>query len=201
MSDHILVTGGAGFIGSNFIRYLQKNQPQIAITNLDLLTYAGSLENLKNLPILKSITSLRATSAISRWSNPSWQTIRLTPSFILQPNPMWTGPSKDLERSSKPTSSAPFPCLKRHVKFGLKIVNKKENRSDSITFRPMRSMVPWRLRILPSKNPHPMNPIPLMPPQKRAATTWCGLTLTHLGCQSQYQTALIITVPINSPKN
>ena len=50
MSNHILVTGGAGFIGSNFIQYLQKNHPQIKITNLDLLTYAGSLENLKDLP-------------------------------------------------------------------------------------------------------------------------------------------------------
>jgi dTDP-glucose 4,6-dehydratase len=46
----ILVTGGAGFIGSNFIRYLLKNQPDVTIFNLDALTYAGSLENLKNLP-------------------------------------------------------------------------------------------------------------------------------------------------------
>lgn len=46
----ILVTGGAGFIGSNFIRYVLKNFPHVFMLNLDLLTYAGSLENLANLP-------------------------------------------------------------------------------------------------------------------------------------------------------
>jgi dTDP-glucose 4,6-dehydratase len=50
MNQNILITGGAGFIGSNFIRYLQKESPNTIIFNLDLLTYAGSLENLKNLP-------------------------------------------------------------------------------------------------------------------------------------------------------
>jgi len=46
----ILVTGGAGFIGSNFIRYLLKLDSEVKIVNLDLLTYAGSMENLKDLP-------------------------------------------------------------------------------------------------------------------------------------------------------
>lgn len=50
MFNRILVTGGAGFIGSNFIRYILENYPEIDIVNLDLLTYAGSLENLKDLP-------------------------------------------------------------------------------------------------------------------------------------------------------
>ncbi|OGY56508.1 MAG: dTDP-glucose 4,6-dehydratase, partial [Candidatus Buchananbacteria bacterium RIFCSPLOWO2_02_FULL_46_11b] len=43
----LLVTGGAGFIGSNFILYWLKNHPQDQIVNLDKLTYAGNLENLK----------------------------------------------------------------------------------------------------------------------------------------------------------
>lgn len=43
----ILVTGGCGFIGSNFIRYQLSEYPDILITNLDKLTYAGNLENLK----------------------------------------------------------------------------------------------------------------------------------------------------------
>ena len=42
----ILVTGGAGFIGSNFIRHVLKKQPQITVINLDKLTYAGNLQNL-----------------------------------------------------------------------------------------------------------------------------------------------------------
>lgn len=47
---NMLITGGAGFIGANFTRYILQNDPQAQIVNLDLLTYAGSLENLRNLP-------------------------------------------------------------------------------------------------------------------------------------------------------
>ncbi|SHH43866.1 dTDP-glucose 4,6-dehydratase [Caloranaerobacter azorensis DSM 13643] len=45
----ILVTGGAGFIGSNFIRYMLNKYEDYKIINLDLLTYAGNLENLKDV--------------------------------------------------------------------------------------------------------------------------------------------------------
>ena len=44
-----LVTGGAGFIGSNFVLYMIKNYEDIRIINLDKLTYAGNLENLKSI--------------------------------------------------------------------------------------------------------------------------------------------------------
>ena len=47
---NVLITGGEGFIGSNFIRYLLGQDPEVCILNLDLLTYAGSLENLTDLP-------------------------------------------------------------------------------------------------------------------------------------------------------
>ncbi len=46
----MLVTGGAGFIGCNFVRYMLKHDNTVKIINLDALTYAGSLENLQNLP-------------------------------------------------------------------------------------------------------------------------------------------------------
>ena len=45
----ILVTGGAGFIGSNFVRYILEVHPDYEVVNLDLLTYAGNLENLADL--------------------------------------------------------------------------------------------------------------------------------------------------------
>jgi dTDP-glucose 4,6-dehydratase len=48
--QNVLITGGAGFIGANFVHYLLRNEPQVKIINLDALTYAGSLENLKGLP-------------------------------------------------------------------------------------------------------------------------------------------------------
>lgn len=50
----ILVTGGAGFIGSNFIHYWLKKYPKDKIVNLDKLTYAGNLENLRDIENLYS---------------------------------------------------------------------------------------------------------------------------------------------------
>ncbi|MFC0525423.1 dTDP-glucose 4,6-dehydratase [Pontibacillus salicampi] len=45
----LLVTGGLGFIGSNFIKYIMEQYPSYHIVNLDALTYAGNIENLRNL--------------------------------------------------------------------------------------------------------------------------------------------------------
>jgi dTDP-glucose 4,6-dehydratase len=47
--QHILVSGGCGFIGSNFIRHELTQYPELSITNLDCLTYAGNLENLSDV--------------------------------------------------------------------------------------------------------------------------------------------------------
>ena len=46
---NVLVTGGAGFIGSNFVRYAIDTHADWRVTTLDKLTYAGRLENLKSL--------------------------------------------------------------------------------------------------------------------------------------------------------
>lgn len=46
---NILVTGGAGFIGSNFVRYMLETHPEDTIVNLDLLTYAGNIHNLDDV--------------------------------------------------------------------------------------------------------------------------------------------------------
>lgn len=45
----ILVTGGAGFIGSNFIRYFLESHPDVRLVNFDKLTYAGNLDNLRDI--------------------------------------------------------------------------------------------------------------------------------------------------------
>lgn len=46
----VLVTGGAGFIGCHFVRHMLRSDPHVHIVTLDLLTYAGSLDNLQELP-------------------------------------------------------------------------------------------------------------------------------------------------------
>ena len=45
----VLITGGAGFIGSNFVHYIYNKYPNYIVYNLDILTYAGNLDNLKDI--------------------------------------------------------------------------------------------------------------------------------------------------------
>ena len=56
---HLLVTGGAGFIASNFILYLLEKEKDIRITNLDSLTYAGNIDNLKSIASDKRYTFIK----------------------------------------------------------------------------------------------------------------------------------------------
>jgi len=55
----MLVTGGAGFIGSNFIRYMLKKHPELEIVNFDVLTYAGNLTNLVDVEKNPNYTFVR----------------------------------------------------------------------------------------------------------------------------------------------
>lgn len=60
MKRKILITGGAGFIGSHVVRLFVKKYPQYDIFNLDELTYAGNLENLKDVEGAENYTFLKA---------------------------------------------------------------------------------------------------------------------------------------------
>ena len=59
ISMKILVTGGAGFIGSNFVRYIIEKYPDCKIVNLDKLTYAGNLDNLRDVEKNKNYTFVK----------------------------------------------------------------------------------------------------------------------------------------------
>ncbi|MEK5478172.1 dTDP-glucose 4,6-dehydratase [Paenibacillus sp. FSL R5-0407] len=56
----LLVTGGAGFIGSNFVLYMLENHPEYQVINVDALTYAGNLENLKSVENNSNHTFVKA---------------------------------------------------------------------------------------------------------------------------------------------
>lgn len=65
----VLVTGGAGFIGSNFVRYMVKKYPEYNIVNLDALTYAGNLENLKDIEELSNYKFIKGDIADRQFIN------------------------------------------------------------------------------------------------------------------------------------
>ena len=56
----ILITGGAGFIGSHVVRRFVNRYPDYRILNLDTLTYAGNLENLKDIEDAPNYTFIKA---------------------------------------------------------------------------------------------------------------------------------------------
>ena len=60
MSKAILITGGAGFIGSHVVRLFVNKYPEYMIINVDKLTYAGNLENLKDIETAPNYSFVRA---------------------------------------------------------------------------------------------------------------------------------------------
>lgn len=60
MSKKILITGGAGFIGSHVVRLFVNQYPDYTIVNLDALTYAGNLENLKDIEVKPNYLFVKA---------------------------------------------------------------------------------------------------------------------------------------------
>ncbi|OXL87083.1 dTDP-glucose 4,6-dehydratase [Paenibacillus sp. SSG-1] len=71
MGRKMLVTGGAGFIGSNFIIYMLQKYPELEIVNMDALTYAGNLENLSSIQnhphYTFTATNITDAEAVESW--------------------------------------------------------------------------------------------------------------------------------------
>ena len=74
----ILVTGGAGFIGSNFIRHILKAFPKAQVLNFDLLTYSGNLDNLADVASGKRLQFLKGDIANNRQVDKAFATFKST---------------------------------------------------------------------------------------------------------------------------
>ena len=67
MEKTLLVTGGCGFIGANFVRLLLADRPGWRVINLDKLTYAGNLDNLREVADSPRYTFVRGDIGSAAW--------------------------------------------------------------------------------------------------------------------------------------
>ena len=84
----IIVTGGAGFIGGNFVHHMVNKYPEYQIINLDLLTYAGNLETLKPVEDKPNYKFVHGDIA-AMWIAPSMTRMRLSAPMSWERPPCW----------------------------------------------------------------------------------------------------------------
>ena len=90
MKKIVLITGAAGFIGSNYIHYMfRKYDNEIRIINVDKLTYAGNLENLKDIEDRDNYTFVKADIVTQMQSIRFLRKMILIEWYILQQRVMW----------------------------------------------------------------------------------------------------------------
>ena len=96
---NLLVTGGAGFIGSHVVRLLVNKYPQYRIVNLDKLTYAGNLANLADIENAPNYTFVKADICDFEKMLETFRTYRIDGSYTSQRKAMSTGRSRILSPS------------------------------------------------------------------------------------------------------
>ena len=99
----VLVTGGAGFIGSNFVPYWVEKYPDYMIINLDKLTYAGNLANLKECEGAPNYRFVRGDICDAELAARLFKEHDIRGSCILPPKAMSTIRSAGRGLLSKPT--------------------------------------------------------------------------------------------------
>jgi hypothetical protein len=199
----ILVTGGYGFIGSNFIRHLLK-QPDFSgkIVNLDALTYAGNPENLEDIAQKYpsryyfergDIRDRKLVESIFR--KHSIDTV-----MHLQQKAMWTDPFRTLKPSSVPMYWGPLRCSMLPVSFGRRNLGRNGNqKSFSSCKAPMKFTDRWAMMDISGKIRCTIL-IPPILPAKQQVTTLSWPIIIPMDCQRHFRTALTIMALINSRK-
>ena len=102
-----LITGCAGFIGSNFVHYMLKKYPEILLVNLDKLTYAGNLENLKDVEGDPRHVFVQGDICDKELVRACLQSTISIMSSTLPLRAMWTAPSRTPRSLSRAMSWAP----------------------------------------------------------------------------------------------
>lgn len=100
---NILVTGGAGFIGSHVVRLFVNKYPDYRIVNLDKLTYAGNLANLKDIEDKPNYTFVKADIADFDTMRRIVRDYNITASYTSPPRATSTAQSKTLSLSHAQT--------------------------------------------------------------------------------------------------
>ena len=198
---NLLVTGGAGFIGSNFVRYILLHEPEVRVVNLDLLTYAGSLQNLLDLPsperhvfvqgdicdraLVDSLLRRYAIDTIVHFAAETHVDRSIVdPGTFIQTNVV--GTFTLLEAARKCLGGGETAPLEQAI---------------STMSQPTRCLARWRPATRPSPKTPPMRRARLTPLPRLPAITWCARTARPTVCRSPSPTAPIITAPISSPRN
>lgn len=106
-----LVTGGAGFIGSNYIHYMfKKYGDEIRIINVDALTYAGNLENLKDVEKRDNYTFVKANICDKEAIRKVFTEMTSTESCISRRKAMLTEASATRKYLCRPMYTVPLLC-------------------------------------------------------------------------------------------
>ena len=193
--NSILVTGGAGFIGSHVVRKLLTNRPDAKVVNLDALTYAGNLENLRDIESNPHYTFVKGDIQDSTLIERFYRT-RLRCRGALGSGK----PRRPKHRKPHGIPRDQHPRNRDAAERSTRSLGRCGRRSLLLPHLNGRSL--WFAGRKGSSQKKPRT-IPAAPtaPQKHQVTTWCGPGTIPTGCQWSYRIVPTTTAPTNFLKS
>lgn len=188
----IVVTGGAGFIGANFVRYLLEEHPEVEVNVLDAFTYAANRDSLTGFTPEQEA---RLTITEGDITDPQIvdQVCKDADGIVhfaaeSHNDNSLTGPKIFIESNVLGT----YVLLEAARKYDL--------RFHHVSTDEVYGDLPWK-GATSSRRKRPTTPRPPTPHRKRRPTTWCGRGCAASGCGPQFQTAQTTTVPTSTLKS